>query len=274
MAAAFGRHRGAKALGRGALLGAALVLVLPATPLAAQPPAKRPEVHDVEVTVRARSALQRDEVLAPLGLVVRARSGVATVSGAVPSREVADRAVAALRKVRGVYEVRSQLRVVLPPEALLHGLLRALARGPAPDLSPLLSSAEDDPGTGLPPAFCWPREEQPEERFSARRDLPAPEREEGAAVSLGPPVAVAAPPRPAPARTVGQSSATSELSRAVESLRAGDPGLEHLSIEIVDGVVTVRGRADGAGPLMRLARAISVLPGVRAVDVSAARTSP
>src|SRR2546429_680854 len=92
------------------LLATLLALLSPVAALA-EPPAHRSSSHDIELELHARRALQKDNTLAPYNLFVRVEQGVATVSGAVPSRELGGRAVQALKKVRDIHEVRNQTRV-------------------------------------------------------------------------------------------------------------------------------------------------------------------
>jgi len=75
----------------------------------------RPTYNEIEVTCRGRKALNSEPRLRPLNLFVRVKQGVATVSGPVPSEELARLAVQILEKVSGIYEVRNQLNLVKAP---------------------------------------------------------------------------------------------------------------------------------------------------------------
>src|SRR5437764_343386 len=92
------------------LLATLLALLSPVAALA-EPPARRSSSHDVELELHARRALQKEKTLVPYNLFLQVEQGVLTVSGAVPSGELARRAVEALKKVRDIHEVRDQTRV-------------------------------------------------------------------------------------------------------------------------------------------------------------------
>jgi osmotically-inducible protein OsmY len=268
---------------------ATLCLIAPA---AAAPPRLQQDDHDIEVTLYARLALSRDTALAPLNLYVRVVMGVASVEGPVPSQALADRAVAVLKKVKGVYEVRPRFRLAPPAlEDAVKELRQGLNDKRAPhELPPSIASAGlDDPGTGLFGSLHGsPHDPQPERYFSAHSELPGRERNDyrplpryvpGPSVALGGPVAAPSPPAPATAaallspratlsgRTVSQPGhAALDLEAAVERLRAGDDHFRNLHVEIRDGVITLRGSAPREH-LMRLAQALSRLPGVRQIDL-------
>ena len=111
---------------------ATLLALLSTVPVRAEPPARRSSSHDIELELHARRALQKDSTLAPYNLFVRVEQGVATVSGAVASRELARRAVQALKKVRDIHEVRDATRVeTFEAEESLRSLLAGFERCPA-----------------------------------------------------------------------------------------------------------------------------------------------
>lgn len=100
------------------------LVALPAAAVAGEEIPQPPTVfHDImnnhRLTIQARAALQREETLAPLKLVVVVKDGVAEVSGPVPSAEVARLAVRRLEAIDGVREVRkrfyAQATVEAPP---------------------------------------------------------------------------------------------------------------------------------------------------------------
>src|SRR5947209_18381545 len=64
---------------------------------------------DIWHTLLARTALAKDEQLSPLNLGVRVRNRVATLWGAVPSPELAKRAVERLKALEDLREVRNQM---------------------------------------------------------------------------------------------------------------------------------------------------------------------
>lgn len=262
-------------------------------PASAAPPRPKQDEHDLEVTLYARLALSQDETLDRLNLSVRVVLGVASVEGPVPSKEVGERAVAILKKVRGVYSVRPCFRLEgSVGEDAVKDVQKGAKTGSVPnDLPPsLLSSGLEDSGTGLLGALRGhPTERQPEQSYSAHSELPGRERDDyrpqpayvpGPSVSLGAPVARPAPatrtdvaatllvPRASvPGRTVSQPVRVApDLAAAVERLRTADDNFRNLHIDVRDGIVTVRGPA-AREQLMRLARSLSRLPGVREVNL-------
>ena len=70
---------------------------------------------DLTINAHVKTALLSEPVIGGLRLGVETYQGVVTLSGTVPSAGDRDRAVAAARKVRGVREVKSALKV--QPEA-------------------------------------------------------------------------------------------------------------------------------------------------------------
>jgi hypothetical protein len=271
---------------------ALLLLLLPSLP-GAEPPGG-PPVRDLQVTLYARRALAQDKALAPLNLFVHVARGVATVSGPVPSPAVADRVVVTIKGVRGVYEVRSDLRVIADDkDEALASLLAGLAAGPNSfglSEGPSPPRPEDD-GSGLAGAVRGRGEEgQPKQHFSAHLSLPArpaeprelPGLAPRPAASLGPPslspTAEAGPPAP-PARPAALARPVSHPPRAdadlrgeAERLRTGDGHLWNIQIEVREGVVTLLGHTTRADRLMQFARAISEVPGVREVDITRVQT--
>src|SRR5437588_4982271 len=101
----------------------ALALVVLLMPAAGVLPAEEIDPRDLYREVMARQALQNDPKLAPLCLGVRVRNRVATLTGPVPTRELARHAVNVLRLMPELSDVRDQLIVqfeqplVLPPTA-------------------------------------------------------------------------------------------------------------------------------------------------------------
>src|SRR5262249_33648353 len=89
---------------RAATLACLLALALPARGFAEDRIAL-----DLRLSVLALNALQSDPVLAPLGLGVRVRGGVATLVGPVPSAEVRRLALARLKALPQLAGVRSEL---------------------------------------------------------------------------------------------------------------------------------------------------------------------
>jgi hypothetical protein len=234
--------------------------------------------------VRARAALSQDRVLAPLNLFVRVELGVATLSGPVPSKGLGEHAVAVLKAVKGIYEVRNDLRVTPADlDDVVEGVLQGIASNVPLDLAPVPSGLED-PGSGLRGSLRGhPDGQPPAPRWTAHPEFPGREREDWvppasrspspSTVALGAPVDFS--PRPlqgrggtVPGRNVSQTGRTADdLRIAVEGLRAGDTGFHQLRAEVREGVVILSGRVARADSLMKLAQAISRLPSVRRVDL-------
>lgn len=83
-------------------------------------------IEDARLGVRVKTALVNDVELGPRVVEVRVDRGVVTVSGLVGSTAEADRAVALVRAIPGVVDVRSQLAVGQSSE------LRTMAAGGTP----------------------------------------------------------------------------------------------------------------------------------------------
>ena len=66
---------------------------------------------DLTISTHVKMALLNEPSVAGLRLVVETFQGVVTLSGTVPSAADVDRAIAAARKVRGVRDVKSALKV-------------------------------------------------------------------------------------------------------------------------------------------------------------------
>ena len=208
----------------------AVALLALAALLGAGPPAKRQDPRDLQLTIYARRALLGDKDLAPLNVFVRVEEGVATLSGPVPSREMAEHAVAVVKKVEGIREVRNDLSVV-PPRAeqalgsLLAGLgvLPGLPSGPAAGL--------DDRGSV--PGAALAKEAPPPEVFSAHPDVapPRPAAPRGPTVSLGAPVAIAPDRAPGPAtlRAPRAEAPGRPVARSAEDFPALRASVERIS---------------------------------------------
>lgn len=269
-----------------------LVPLLFAVRAGAEAPVSRQESRDLERELHARAALQRDRELVSFNLIVRVEQGVATVSGPVPSRELGERAVRILKKVRDIHEVRNQTRVESFAAAQsLDSLLAGISGALRLDLDKLLfPSGLEDEGSGLLGAIRAAR--PPREAVSARPELPAlgnlnrgqfevPTR---SAVSLGFPVVLSDPMLPteppflsprlgSAGRTVSLPTRTdTELRREVERLLDEDGRFANIRLDVRLGIVKLTGRVPQAEQLIRLAGVLSRVAGVREVDISAVQT--
>jgi hypothetical protein len=270
-----------------------LVLLLFAFRAGAEAPVGRQEPRDLERELHARAALQRDRELVTFNLFVRVEQGVATVSGPVPSRELGERAVRVLKKVRDIHEVRNQTRVESFATAQsLDSLLAGIGGALRLDLDKLLfPSGLEDEGSGLLGAVRAAR--PPREAVSARPEMPAhgslsrglSEVPARSAVSLGLPVVLSGPTtlteRSLPAAPLGAGRTVSlptptdtELRREVEPLLVEDGRFANLRLDVCQGVVKLMGRVPQAEQLIRLAGVLSRVAGVREVDISEVRTGP
>ena len=66
---------------------------------------------DLTITARVKTALLNDQSVGGMRIEVDTLSGVVTLSGTVPTAADADKAVAAARKVAGVKDVKSSLKI-------------------------------------------------------------------------------------------------------------------------------------------------------------------
>lgn len=88
-----------------------LVLVLLLSGCAAKNSATR---DDASISTRVKIALLSDPQVGALRLDAKTFQGVVTLSGSVRSQADVDQAIAAARKIRGVRDVKSELRITNP----------------------------------------------------------------------------------------------------------------------------------------------------------------
>jgi hypothetical protein len=249
-----------------------VVLFLQAYPVLAEgdtasPPAAPAINADWLLTVQARQALLKDDRLAPLNLGVRVERRIATVSGAVPSADLARRAESRLRQVPGMAGVQNELHVLCPGDPLAEVLLQPVPQPAAPFGKPLV------PGNFRPRAELTGRGEE-HQPASVPGVLPQPGKRSAAAAALisTPPISIPHPPDPGPATI--PSPGPVGLETAIERLRQGDMRLRMIRIEVQEGMVHLRGIGARAEDLMQLAGAVSRLPGVKRVVVEGPYTAP
>jgi osmotically-inducible protein OsmY len=96
----------------GASIRAAIVVV--ALMSAACAPAAYDTHDDLTISTQVKIALIQDARLGEFRINAATLHGVATLQGSVPSPEDVARAIAIARKVRGVKDVKSDLKVQLP----------------------------------------------------------------------------------------------------------------------------------------------------------------
>lgn len=71
-------------------------------------------VDDATITTRVKTSLLNEPGVAAQRIDVQTAGGVVTLSGAVRSQDEADHAIAAARKVEGVRDVKSALKIEGP----------------------------------------------------------------------------------------------------------------------------------------------------------------
>ena len=146
----FGQRRNVPAPPSRSLFSAvAAMLVLFHSPAIA--PADDAALRDCVLTARARQVLLQDNVLAPLNLGVSVRSGVATLWGQVPTVGLGRRAEDKTRKVPGIREVHSELRIERADDPVAEFLRSATAAAQRPTLESFL------PANPRPPAYLTRR---------------------------------------------------------------------------------------------------------------------
>jgi osmotically-inducible protein OsmY len=236
-------------------------LLLGAGACAAEEPVRpppRPAVsapRDLELTLQARRALGRDDELGKANIQVIVRDGNALLCGRVPAKELIERAVKTVGRVAGVFEVRSELIVVEPPQQPLFP--------PEKDEEPTRTTAASPPRDPLLTGTLT--------RLPAPAAPVRPVAEEvPPTVSLKPPVPIrAGETRPDPAALRGpQTKAASELEGKIERVRQGDRRFHSIRTEVRGRVIVVRGGAATGETLMAFIDAVRRVEGVEEVQLN------
>ena len=200
---------------------------------------------DLQVGAKVREALVKDAELSRLNLSVHVSGGTASLSGPVPSLDLKQRAIRIVKRVEGVYTVRSDGLYVSPS-----------ARRPKPSLVLL----DDDRPTQT-------RSASPNSTRLDATSVPLPDRE----ITLLAPEAVASPlrtrepacltanPRPA--------SAVAALAPTVENLRRSRPCFQQIRIVVRDSTVYIYPGNTSGEDVMAFAQAVRRLEGVQHVIV-------
>jgi hypothetical protein len=215
--------------------------------------------RDLVREVQARQALQKDPQLAPLNLGVRVRNRIATLTGPVPTRGLAQRAVDVLKKLPELSEVREQLLVqfedgpVLPPAV-------ALPKITQPTQSP--AAAKDPPSTQ--PPLAWKPVVAP----------PGPEQE-----PLRPSVHLLPSLGPGMAGTVSRAKTAdppdaAAIGSAVQALVQGEDRFRRVRYEVKQSKVYLSGVVYRWSDLHELSLAVTHIPGVESVVLRDVRTEP
>lgn len=216
------------------------------------------ELRDCQRTLRARQALLQDEALTNFNLGVSVRSGVATLWGLVPTKPLADRAVARVRLVAGILDVRNEVHVVPPGDPLTDFLARP------------------QPNRQRPSEFVLPAPRSPGALTSRPETKPATD----ASLPVMPSIAI--PPRPG----TGTSQSTAVIGKpelgeppqklivVVDRLRQRDARFRWIHPEVQGGIVRLRGAVHHRQDLFDFAQAVSRLPGVERVIVEDVQVIP
>lgn len=197
------------------------------------------DIRDLQHEVIAYKALQDDPLLAQLNLLVRVRKRVATVTGVVPSRELALRAVACLKKLPEIGEVRSTIRVA------------------GESMAATVAQAQSPPKIEPPPVVVW----QP---------VPTP------SVALSPPtnpIGAVSRPKEAP-RQLPEPPDTAAITSAVKNLMVGEERFRRLRFEVRQNKVYLSGVVYQWADLHEVSRAITRIPGVEAVVLQDVHAEP
>ena len=226
---------------------AVVVLLLLASPARERLSAEEIDPRDLQREVLARQALQSDRQLAPLFLGVRVRNRVATLSGPVPTPDLAQHAVNVLRRLPELSDVRSNLIVQFDQPTIL-----------------------PPPGTAAAPpaqqvALWFPmRAETPQRQDVFKPNLPALPPATPIAETVSRPKETK-PALPADAPAIGN---------AVQDLILGDERYRRVRYEVKQGKVYLSGAVVRWGDLYELSLAVARIPGVEAVVLRDVRAEP
>jgi osmotically-inducible protein OsmY len=234
------------------------------------------DMRDLQHEVAVRAALAKDTRLGALNIMVRVQDRVATLSGLVPSRELAKRALETAAKVQEVKEVRDRLTVQFEDKTL------AL---PLPSVGPQMMP----PGAGKsspsePPASAniiqaGKTSMQPMGKWIPINPMPATAPSMPPSVELlpwkvgtQPGEPVSRPKEQTPGKTPSADAAA--IASAVQSLVQADERFRRLRFEVKDGKVLLSGVVYRWADLQELARAVTRIPGVDAVVLREIKTEP
>jgi hypothetical protein len=221
------------------------------------------DLHNCRLTLEARQALLEDKTLAALNVGVSVRNGTATLWGPIASQELARRAAQAVRKVQGIVDVRSDLRIE-PVAPAMDFVVLPVAEPPSRQAEPLREVARRWPGELLarPGDSRWLTDSQPRQR----EEWTAPRE----AVPIMPSLVVPSPP-PVPAP--GSPGASSLLIQ-IDQLRQRDARYRDIRLQVRGGVVHLSGTVYRGDDVYEFARAVARLPGVARVLVDDIRVAP
>jgi osmotically-inducible protein OsmY len=187
---------------------------------------------DWQLALHARNTLWDEAPFDKLNLGVTVRDGVAYLSGPVPSSAVADQAIARLRKVAGIRDVKNETFVPAPDEPQARAMPHPVtAQRPSVSVGPAVSPPEQ---VSPPPV--------------------APVKE--TVGTHGPPITV-----PVKRMTIADQ---------IESLRLDDRRFENVRVEVNGGRVVLRGTVAKSADAWEFAASVRQLNGVTGVVQSIA----
>ncbi len=204
--------------------------------------------RDTELIVQIRRALARDEALAKANIRVQVREGTVLLSGPVPDGKLIARAVQETKKIRGVLEIKNELRVVVPVVEL------PLVFGPPASEAPTKTTTA-----------MVPREPKDETVLVVKSLGDSPGQ-----ITLGAPILPAPRDAGAPTRVVSYSvtrGEVSSLTAAIEEVRKRDRDYRIIQVEVRNNTLVLRGGASG-NVLMAFARNLRGIEGVERVVIN------
>jgi osmotically-inducible protein OsmY len=249
----------------------AVGLLLLATAAAGQAQAQGFSQEDLTNEILVLQALHNDPRLAPLNLVVKVHDHVATLWGPVPTRELAERAVAIVKKLPVIGTVHNQMMIQYRDETVM----------PPMPLVPALPP-------GRPPAKKETRPPAPVEPLGppmvelvwrpATQETPAKSAAPVQSVHLLPPITsqasltgtVSRPKEFSPT----EPADTAAVSNAVQSLILGEERYRRVRYEVKEGKVFLGGVVYRWSDLRELSMAVTHIPGVSGVVLREVRAEP
>jgi BON domain len=239
----------------------ALLLAAVLTPGASAGPVDFTDLHH-EVLVR--TVFAEDARLEPLNIIVRVHDHVATLSGPVPTRELAQRAIAEAKKVPEIREVRDGMLVKNEDRGLSMPFAMKTTKV-TPVKSPLTTVVrweENATKTLQPPSVWRPAPAEPP-LLPSRPDigvLPSYLNQPPKADAVSRTKAA----EPAPAAEFAEPKL---LSLAVESIVVRQERYRGLHWEIKDGKAYLSGEVTTWQDLRELAKALRQIPGITEIEL-------
>ena len=273
------------------LLLAPLALTLASAVAVASPPS----MTDVTLARSALAAIDADDRLRDINLVVSVVDRVAVIGGPVSSGEVGKRAEAVVRGIAGITDVKNRCFVQEKPDPLVKAVADRIAAGPRPMVAELpgvvtpqrpaaTSEAAPRPGDTAfaalappPPVLPVAGPVEPAEQVVvvSRPPSPSPSAEPDAGF-LGAPGSS----RPSGVLTAGNLQPPSVSAKvfparpndvlgSAEAIRKADARFAALTAEMRDGTVVVGGTAPRLSDAWDFAQSLRRVPGVARVAVGA-----